>query len=315
MPVAGFDERFTYADQQSQPLLRVGGTVRLECLHGKPVIARCFFVSEETIGALGRVLRVLHGLFRISPRQRRAVMMGERGDVQRRAAARDCLQHRTDAQVKPRATGCGQLVIKRFANERVRELIGARIAEFLDHGRGKRFLERRAALVLVAFEQPDQHLVAEDTADHARMGKHLVAARGQTVQARADRFLDPFRNAMHAAVPTHPRRCTLRAAEHTFCDEVACHFGHEKRIAFGLAVNVRQQVGRRHLTGGGGDELRGFDRAQTPQSHAGEVRLLRELAERVRQRVPPRELDVAIRDHHEEAARGDFRGEKLQQPQ
>ena len=52
-------------------------------------------------------------------------MMGERGHVEHRAAARHCLQHGSDVQMQPRSTGRRQLVVQGFADERVRELIRA----------------------------------------------------------------------------------------------------------------------------------------------------------------------------------------------
>ena len=209
--------------------------------------------------------------------------------------------------------GCAQLGVERLADQRVVELVGARLVPAFPQDLPiERLVEEIEHGIFVGAEHPAHDLEREPARHRGADREHLVALVAEAREAAPDHFAHAlgqlFGDAFRAARPV-----PVDAFERTALREVAQDLGDEERVALGLAVHRLREDRRRLLLADGFDERLHLVAVEPAQQHALVEVLSPQRGDHVGERMGAVELDVAIRAHDQDALATQVARQVLQQ--
>ncbi len=289
-----------------------GVVVRAVCgeqVDGSLIVTRSLLVGELCQRTLAGASGVADGLVDVAAvlRGLREVI-GHLGYVAFRSRAMEVLQHLADLPVQADALRRAHLVVERLADERVREAMPSDgLGDLGDDARADRFVEPFEELLGRRPGERREHVEAELATDRRRDAQHLVAGGGEPLQPSPDHLAHALRHGELGAGDLS------LGAEAPFGHQETHDLADEERIALGLAVHRRDELGRRcrprrHL-----DVARHVVLGEAAQGETASHGLAGQVAERLEQRMLAAELHVAIGADHEEPRRTHLARQELQQ--
>ena len=222
-----------------------------------------------------------------------------------------CLDGVADGSMQLPPPHRAQFVVQSHPDKVVPELVSA-IGNLLDHMRTERFVQGFQQRRLAGPpRRAHQDVVSEIAADDRGDGEQLVAGGGQQVEPPTDDFRHPLGDG--------DRRGHCGEGCDVFCVKPALLFQEpydltqEQRVAFRL----RPQGGGKR-SGWATSYCRGkefvyFLDIQSGQTDADQAGRPRQLAQKIGQRMPPRELRRAIGADQQYPVAGEFRRQELEQ--
>ncbi len=303
--IAGLALRGAEPDRQVEPEGWIVVVLGVE-LEGLGVVAQRIGGSEGTEGRVAGLAGVVDGLGQVDGLGGAEPVPGQLTDACAGTITAEGFEGLADLSMCTRSTVGPEVFVEGALNERVGEVVTARVGHLAHQGHRDRRVEHVEKVIFRGLRCPGQNIEVEVAADHGCDREDALGLLSEAPDPRTDHFADAVgqRGSVEGVVrdPTPVRVL----GDRTGLGQMPQHFADEERIAVGLAIHRVGQPDRRVVEGVTGGRLHERDHVgvvEPGQLDAANTLLAAQGRQRLQERMRARQLAIPIGPEHEEPHR------------